>query len=206
MAKQRIKGGKKIETVDVYVNGSYVKLDMYLVRGELGPGVEFVAVCDSLNVEMRGADLYALTKEASKLVVERSAINWKRFIYVTVSGGGLNLSGLEERVNASCSLSIRASLIELGTYSGKNVRRAVKSQRFHGETAVFDGWPQVDSSSSLVPDTEENRAALASISSALMGLQSRLQTLLNADNAESTLRQLTTGSVNVLSAGEPDNE
>lgn len=182
MSKKRIKNGKKVDTIQVWTDGGFIDIDIYLARNAYG--VTFVAVCDPFDVQIEGANINDITNQSRDLVKERSTIKWERVIHVASSGYELPMT--KDSVSEfKCEIVVSAVFLEIATQAEKKIHR--RQQRHAGEpTAIRDGWPKEHVSAhrveAMIRDTEENRAALAAISATFATARANLQKLLSPES------------------------
>jgi hypothetical protein len=85
MARQRVSGGKRIDSHEIRsADGRTLKIDVYMVRKDYG--TKFLAICDEIDLEEEGDDIDVVTKAAKKTAAERCDATWESYLHVTVKG------------------------------------------------------------------------------------------------------------------------
>lgn len=214
--KRRRAGEKKIDTwkYEDTKNGVEHTIDVLMVtkKSQYGAGsVTFRAECATADVEIENSDVNELRKLVWAEIREKTAIEWRPYLYIRVSGGGssyrLENDGIGEQSRCEAQLHVHVDVYHLAEHGGKKWRR----QNYAGYGAS-EGWPKTGHierewagsepyTASLVPDTAENRAALAELFKAMQKLNERVKTLFGPEQIKATLARVGNGA-NLLGSGE----
>ncbi len=183
--------GKHIDHWKFEFEGNHVKVDVRLA------GVKFWAYCDEPEMQLHGCDLAKLKDEARKYLAPRVTTAWEEFYIVELS---YSVDVQDQRgeteewrrgalLKTSTNTSLEYRTVQIGTRGdGSKCHR----DRDRNPSHVFDGMPEIglepatrsDGQTSLwalVPATDNNLAALASIVEGFRGLHRRLTDFLHPD-------------------------
>lgn len=205
-------GRKKVDTflIEDADRGISVKVAVFLVAR--GTAKLFACEERDLGIEEEDTDIQALHDRVHELVLERGQLAWQNWLYISVKGTVKNFA---PRMGKDIDMSDRAAHgdIDLNitqvqvatTHSGKQVHRFSKD--LYGPVTTLDkltkdGLPPVGASNpyhgqevmaALIPDTDENRAAIESIIAGMEQLRLKLHWFLHPVRAELSLAKLVGG-------------
>lgn len=210
---RRIANAKIVNRFTVRIeSGEEIEARTYLVRPDAYTSY-FRCICDLLDIDKSTAhgysdsdkepkDIADLEKLVEKLIIERSALEWKPYLYISVNGGpDLRKKGkdgeLEEERHIEMDLRVDVKCVELAEGAGKKRHRF--PDRYRGRLSVHDGWPETGleqkqhwggnnrTTYSMVPDTPENRRAVYALRSGMRDLLTRLEVILSPARVQKSL-------------------